>query len=245
MRVVVLGGTGDLGRAVVSAARAAGHDAVAASRTGELKIDVTTGAGLEAAFAGADVVLDATNALAAAQAVLVEGTARTLAAAHAAGVRHFIGVSIVGIDDAPLAYYRAKVAQEKVVEASPVPWSLLRATQFHELVPKLAAGTLGVVFAPRGFRIQPIDVREVAAVLVQAIAAGPRRRLPDIGGPEILPFVDLARAWKRAARVHRWVVSLPVPGATGRWLCADKLCAEERKVGTITFARWLAERYPA
>ena len=244
-RVVVLGGSGDLGRAVVRAARAAGHDAVGASRRGEVRVDVTTGDGLAAAFAGAEVVVDATNALAGAKDVLVAGTERSLAAARAAGVKHFVGVSIVGIDEAPLAYYRAKVAQEKLVVASPVPWSLLRATQFHELVPRLAAGTLGIVFAPRGFRIQPIDVREVAAVVLEAIAAGPSGRLPDVGGPEIVPFAELARAWKRAAKVRRWVVPVPVPGATGRWLRADKLCTPDHARGTIPFAQWLAERYPA
>lgn len=243
-RLVVLGGTGSLGRAVVEKARAAGHDAVAASRTGAVKVDVTTGAGLDAAFVGAEVVVDSTNASAGADAVLVDGTARVIAAAAKAGVRHFVGISIVGIDDAPYAYYKTKVAQEKVVLASPVPWTLLRATQFHDLVPKLAAGKLGVAVVPRGFRLQPIDVREVADVLVAAIDAGPSQRLPDVGGPEIVPFIELVRAWKAAAHVRKLLLHLPVPGQLGAFLRSGKMCTPEHKVGKRTFAEWLAETYP-
>ncbi|HUS31406.1 MAG TPA: NAD(P)H-binding protein [Kofleriaceae bacterium] len=243
MKIVVLGGTGSLGRSIVEKATAAGHDVVAASRSGAVKVDVTTGQGLAEAFAGVDVIMDATNAQAGAHDVLVGGTKRVLEAAAAAGVRHFVGISIVGIDDAPLAYYRTKVAQEKVIEASAVPWTLLRATQFHDLIPKLAAPKLGIVFAPRGFKIQPIDVREVAAVLVDAVAAGPQKRIPDVGGPEVRDFGDLARRWKRAAHKKRLVVRMPVPGATGAFLRAGKLCCPDRAIGKTTFESWLAETY--
>jgi uncharacterized protein YbjT (DUF2867 family) len=245
VRIVVLGGTGALGRAVVEAATAAGHHAIGASRSGAVKVDVTTGEGLAEAFAGADVVMDATNALAGAQAVLVDGTRRVLEVAAAAGVKHFVGISIVGIDEAPIAYYRTKVAQEAVIEASPVPWSLLRATQFHELVPRLVGGRLGVVIVPRGAHCQPIDAGEVASILVQAAISGPSKRLPDVGGPELVPFVELARMWRRAARKRRLILAVPVPGAMGRFLRADKLCIPGRNVGTITFAEWLARKYPS
>ena len=244
MRIVVVGSTGSLGKAVVARAREAGHDVVGASRSAGVQVDVTTGQGLAEAFAGADVVMDATNAVGGARDVLVEGTRRMLEAAHAAGVGHFVGISIVGIDDAPIAYYQAKVAQERVIEASAVPWTLLRATQFHDLVPRLAPQRFGVVLAPRDFPLQPIDVREVAAVLVTAAAAPPARRLPDVGGPEVLPFATLVRRWVEAAHLRRLVVAMPVPGARGRFLRAGKLTTPGRAIGTITFARWLAERYP-
>jgi uncharacterized protein YbjT (DUF2867 family) len=241
MRIVVLGGSGSLGQAVGSLARAAGHDAVPVSRrTG---VDVVTGAGLGDALAGADVVIDATNALRGARDVLVTGTTRVVEAAHAAGARHVIAVSIVGIDDAPLGYYAVKRAQERVVEASPVPWTLVRATQFHDLIPRLAAGWLGIVLAPRGLRLQPIDVRDVAAVLVGAVAAGPAGRLPDVAGPEVVPYVELARRWTRAAGMRRLIVPVPMLGATGRFLRSGALCNPERAVGTTTFDAWLAERY--
>jgi uncharacterized protein YbjT (DUF2867 family) len=254
VRIAVLGGSGVLGGAVTAKALAAGHAVVSVSRRPPTQLaagathvaaDVTTGDGLATAFAGAEVVIDGTNAMAGAREVLVDGTRRVLEAAKTAGVRHFVGVSIVGIDDAPITYYRVKVEQEKVIEASPVPWSLLRATQFHDLIPKLAQGKLGIVIAPRGWILQPIDVREVASVLVAAAAGPPQQRMTDIGGPEIVKFADIARAWLRAAHKRRWVLSLPVPGATGRFLRAGKLCAPEHKVGTVTFAQWLAETYPA
>lgn len=244
-RVVVLGATGSLGRAVVAKLTAAGHDVVVASRRGATKIDVTTGEGLAAALSGADVVVEATNAQDAARDVLVGGTARVLAAARDAGVKHFVGISIVGIDDAPIPYYRTKVEQEQVIAASPVPWTLVRATQFHELIPRLATRRLGVVIAPLGFKLQPIDVREVAGVLAAAAGAAPAGRLPDIGGPEVVPFADLARSWLRAAHKRGLVLPLPVPGATGAFLRSGKMCVPERAIGTVTFAQWLAERYPA
>jgi len=250
MRIAVLGATGALGAAVIAKAVAAGHDVVAVSRrvpdpTGatHVRADVTTGAGLDTAFAGAAAIIDGTNALANAHAVLVDGTARVLAAAKAAGVGHFVGISIVGIDDAPVAYYRTKVAQEQVIAQSPIPWSLVRATQFHGLVERFVAGRLGVAVVPRGWSLQPIDVREVADVLVAAATAAPGKRLPDVGGPEVVPVAELARMWKRAAHRRRLVVSVPLPGKTGAFLRSGKMCCPDRAVGTITYARWLAAHY--
>jgi uncharacterized protein YbjT (DUF2867 family) len=126
-----------------------------------------------------------------------------------------------------------------------VPWTLIRATQFHDLIPRFAAGRFGVVAAPIGWSLQPIDVREVAAVLMTAAVQPAAGRLPDVGGPEILTFRELARAWHRAAGLRRLVVPVPVLGATGRFLRSGVMCTREHKVGTTTFAQWLAERYPS
>lgn len=243
-RVVVLGATGSLGSAIATQLTAAGHTVIAASRRGPTRVDVATGEGLAAALAGADVVMDATNDSVAPRAVLVDGTGRVLAAAREAGVGHFVGISIVGIDDAPIPYYRAKVEQERVIEASPVPWTLLRATQFHDLIPKFAAPRRGIVAAPLGWKLQPIHVREVASVLVAAAAAPAAGRLPDVAGPQVLPFARLARMWRSASRTRALVVPVPLLGARGAFLRSGKLCAPDRAVGTITFAQWLAERYP-
>lgn len=254
MRLVVTGASGSLGGAAIVSARAVGHEVVATSRRAPPSLpagvvhraaDVTTGDGLAAALAGAEVVIDATNALTGARAVLVDGTRRLLEAARAAGIRHFVGASIVGIDDAPTEYYRLKVEQEKVIAAGGVPWTLLRATQFHDLLGRLSRGRLGVALAPRGARIQPIDVREVAAALVAAATGEPAGRLPDMGGPEVLDWATAARAWARAARVRRWIVAVPVPGELGRFLRAGGLLCPDRAVGKVTFAAWLRERYPA
>ncbi len=253
MQIAVLGGTGSLGSAVTAAAIAAGHTVVAISRRAPAQLpagvrhavaDVTTGVGLPDAFAGADVVIDGTNATKDAETVLVTGTERVLEAARRAHVRHFVGISIVGIDTAPLAYYRTKVAQERVIEATAMPWTLQRATQFHDLIPRFSTGRLGIVIAPRGAKFQPIDVREVAVRLVEAAENGPCGRLPDIGGPEVVELADLARAWARAAYLRRWVLSPPVPGKLAAFLRAGSLCCPERAVGRLTFAQWLAERYP-
>ena len=243
MRIVVVGGTGSLGRAVIAAGKVAGHEMVAASRRGDVKVDVATGEGLAQVFAGADVVIETTNAPPGGTQVMVHGTRRVLEAANAAGVPHFIGISIVGIDQAPLPYYRMKVAQEKVIEAAPVPWTLLRATQFHDLIPKLARPRYHVVLAPRGFKIQPIHVREVGSMLVAAAAAGPQKRLPDAGGPAVRDFVELARLWKSAAKRSEWILPVPLPGARCRFLRAGGLCCPDRAVGTIPFEAWLAETY--
>lgn len=254
MRLAVLGGSGSLGRAVTAAAIAAGHTVTAVSRrppatlpagTRHVAADVTTGVGLDAAFAGAEAIIDGTNAMANAREVLVEGTRTVLDAAKAATVPHFVGISIVGIDTAPFAYYRIKVEQEAVIEASPVPWSLLRATQFHDLVPRLVAGRLGISVVPRRFSIQPIDVREVAQLLVDAAIGGPAGRLPDAGGPEVLQLADIGRDYLRAAHVRRWMLRVPVPGAKGRFLSSGSLCCPDHKVGTKTFAQWLAEGFPS
>jgi uncharacterized protein YbjT (DUF2867 family) len=251
MRIAILGGSGVLGNAVTANAISAGHTVVTASRHPRAPLpagataavaDVTTGEGLAAAFAGADAVIEATNAQQGARDVLVGGTQRVLEAARAAGVRHFVGISIVGIDDAPLPYYGVKREQEKVVQAGRVPWSLLRATQFHDLVPRYVRPKLGIVAVPRGMRLQPIDVGEVAALLVRAAESGPQKRMPDVGGPEIADIVALARAWRAAHGEHSWIVPVPVPGATGKYLRSGKMCAPDRAVGKVTFGQWLAEQ---
>jgi uncharacterized protein YbjT (DUF2867 family) len=236
MRIAVLGASGVLGRAVTKAA--ASHTIVPASRrTG---VDVTTGEGLAKAFQGADVVIDATNAMEGARDVLFLGTKRVLEAARDAGVKHFVGISIVGIDDGPVDYYRVKVEQEKVIEQSPIPWSFLRATQFHDLVPRFVKGALGVVPIPSGWKLQPIDVSEVAAELLRAVEAGPQKRMPDIGGPEVREMIDLARAWHRAKKQTRLIFPFPLPGKVGAFLRSGKLCTE-RPFGTITFEKWLGD----
>jgi uncharacterized protein YbjT (DUF2867 family) len=243
MRIVVLGATGDLGKALVS--RAAEHDVIPVSRRGAYRADVTTGEGLAAAFSGAHIVIDATNARAGARDVLVDGARRVLEACASANVRHFVGVSIVGIDDSPAAYYQIKVAQEKMIEQSPVPWSLLRATQFHDLIPRMATPKLGVVVMPRGWKVQPVDVGEVAERLLSIALSPPAGRVPDMGGPEIHDFADLARRWARAAGKRRVVLALPLPGKLGRHLRSGALCTPEHKDGKITFDQWLAATYGA
>jgi len=253
MRIAVVGGTGSLGALVAAALAARGEEVRVLSRRAPAvppapgvvhhRVDLADGEGLAAALAGVEAVVDAANALARARAVLVEGTAALLAAEDAAGVGHHVAVSIVGCDRVPLAYYRAKVAQEQAVVRGPVGWSLLRATQFHPLLDAVFAATarLGVVPSGRQ-RLQPVDPRIVAARVVEALAAGPGGRLPDLAGPQVETLAQLARTW-RAARGRR-ALALPVPSLVraGRAMRAGGLCAPAAAAGGPTFAQWLEER---
>ncbi|MBL8754189.1 MAG: hypothetical protein JNK15_12885, partial [Planctomycetes bacterium] len=148
-------------------------------------------------------------------------------------------ISIVGIDDAPIGYYRAKVEQERVVIASRSPWSLVRATQFHDLVAKFAGGMGFLSFVPRGVPLQPVDVDEVAMHLVDIAARPPAGRLPDFGGPEVRPFDELAAAWRRIRNRRRLVLPLPLFGKAAHFLRRGGLCNSDAKRGRRSFGEWL------
>jgi len=136
MKTAIIGGTGTLGSLVLAELTQRGHDVRALSRSApEYRVDLATGEGLEAALAGCDVVVDASNNSSRHAAdILVGGSRRLLAAEQAAGVKHHVCVSIVGCEQVPMGYFTAKAEQEQVVEQGPVPWSIVRATQFHEYV---------------------------------------------------------------------------------------------------------------
>jgi uncharacterized protein YbjT (DUF2867 family) len=186
MRIAITGGTGTLGRPTVTELRSRGHEVrVLSRRSPEHPVDLTTGAGLAEALEGCDVVVDASNDSSkhAAQ-ILVEGSRRLLAAEEAAGVGHHVCVSIVGCENVPMGYFRVKADQERVVEAGTVPWSIVRATQFHEfVVANLApAGRWHVLPVPRA-RLQTVASAEVAAVV--AWPAGGVR--PPAAAPSCCP----------------------------------------------------------
>jgi uncharacterized protein YbjT (DUF2867 family) len=245
VRLVVAGATGVVGRHVVAAARAAGHAVVPLSRaTGQ---DVTTGAGLAAAMAGADAVIDVTSVVTTGTRTAVHffrrATANLLECGAAAGVGHHVALSIVGIDPMTRGYYAGKVAQERLVTAGPVPWSLLRATQFHEFTAQLAdrAGVGPVVVVP-AMRTATVAAAEVAAALVAVAAAGPRGRVPDLGGPEEAELADLVRRYLDAAGLRRRVVRLALPGQDWRLARGGALVpADGADRGRQTFGQWLAE----
>ena len=268
-RVLVTGGTGTLGRAVVPALLAAGHEVAVLSRkpagaagtttagrvagpttgvdrrTGDLR----TGAGLAEALQGMATVLHLASDPRRTREVDIDGTARLSGAAAAAGCGHLLVVSIVGCDSVPFGYYRAKATAEEVALRGPVPASVLRATQFHELVVRLAlASTLGpVAVAPRGLRAASLDIRDVAERLVRAVADGPGGRLADLGGPEDLGLADVARtvALARGRRPPR-PLSLPAWGGFLRAFAEGaNLPGPDAERGSRTLAAWLAERYPA
>jgi uncharacterized protein YbjT (DUF2867 family) len=243
MRIAIAGGTGTLGRYVTEQLRARGHEVRVLSRSSrQHRVDLTTGEGLDAALAGCDVVVDASNSNRKAASVLVEGSRRLLAAEQAAGVGHHVCVSIVGCDRVPLGYYRVKVAQERVVEAGPVPWSIVRATQFHELAAGLfAAGARWrIVPVPRAI-VQTIAAAQ-AAQAVADVAEGPalRGRI-DVVGPVATSVRDLARTWRSVTGRRGLLVPVPLPGGVGRAMRAGAATEPSPDVrGTTTFADWLA-----
>src|SRR5919204_815960 len=208
MNVLVTGGTGTLGRLMVGALTRARHGvrvmsrrprlASAAAGTEWAQADIASGDGVRAAFEGVDVVVHAATDPRHAEAVDVAGTRHAVEAAGAARIGHFMYVSIVGIDDIPFPYYKAKVAAEAIVTGSGVPHTIARATQFHALIDmllSLLARVPVVMPTPAGVVFQSVAESEVAEYLVACLANGPRGRAADFGGPEILALGDMARTW--------------------------------------------------
>src|SRR5215472_10316288 len=199
MRVAIAGGTGTLGSLVAAELARRGHEVRVLSRSApEYRVDLATGSGLADALAGCDVVVDASNNSSRhAAKVLVAGTQRLLEAEQAAGVRHHVCISIVGCEQAPMGYYRVKTEQEQVATHGPVPCSVVRATQFHELVlGALTAGRRwGVLPVPRA-KVQPIACAEVAAVVAGVAEGAPRPGPLQVAGPQVTDARDLARTWR-------------------------------------------------
>lgn len=241
---LVTGGTGTLGRALVARLRAQGHSPRVLSRRrgpGHAVGDLETGAGIGEAVRGADVVVHAAT-----RAGHDRAQARTLLDALRAQPRppHLVFVSIVGVDRVPLRYYRDKVAVERMVADAGVPWTVLRATQFHDLLAALL-GVLGrspVLPVLAGARFQPVDVRDVAARLAALAGAPPAGRAPDLAGPQVRTMADLARAWVTATGHRRVVLPVPLPGRLARAVRAGGLLDPAHADGRTTFAEFLASR---
>ncbi|WP_448618649.1 SDR family oxidoreductase [Geodermatophilus sp. URMC 65] len=244
---LVTGATGTLGAPTVTRLRAAGHDVRALSRRsgpGLTTGDLLTGAGIHEAVAGVDTILHlATGSRGRGD---VEATRRLLEAADEAGVRRLVLISIVGIDDIPLGYYRDKVVIERLVQESGLGYSILRATQFHSFAEAMftAQRRSPVVVAP-SFQLQPIAVGEVADRLVELAGEPPAGRVADIGGPEQHRVPAVARLWARATGTHRPVVPLTLPGKLFTAYRAGSALVPDPAYGRRTFADHLAARVEA
>ncbi|MDP2713027.1 MAG: NAD(P)H-binding protein [Solirubrobacteraceae bacterium] len=254
MQIAVPGGTGMLGRPVVEELVRRGHDVRVLTRTPPSdplpgaehhEVDLVTGAGLDDALAGVDAVIEAANTPGTgrkATPVLVEGTRRLLQAEARAGVGHHVAISIVGIDAVPFSYYRAKLAQEQLVQEGPVAWSIVRATQFHQLLDWTFASTARAGFVPaNGFAMAPVDPRFVARALVDAAQDGPGGRLAPVAGPQVVPVGQLARQWASARRRRRPALPLPLPRRARRALRAGGLvpAGDDVRSGGPSFGDWL------
>jgi uncharacterized protein YbjT (DUF2867 family) len=231
--ILVTGGTGTLGRAVVRELTAAGHDARVLSRT--TGTDLVTGHGLATALRGAGTVLHLATTLRGRRDVVAT---RNLVDA-APDVRHLLYISIAGIDRIPLGYYLGKLAAERIVAER--PHTILRTTQFHDLVRTVLAGAARLPVMPLpNVRFQPIDVRDVATRLAELAADEPRGRVPDLGGPEIKTLHDLAGEYLHATGKRCKVVGLALPGRVFRGYRDGAHLVPGNPAGTITFARYLA-----
>lgn len=244
MRIAVAGGTGTVGRHTVEAVRAAGHDAVVLSRS--QGVDLVTGKGLDYALAGADAVIDVASieTLKASAAIefFTAATGNLVSAAANAGVGHVVLLSIVGIDRIPYDYYAGKIAQEKIVEASRVPWTILRATQFHEFAGQMfERAKLGPIHVAPNARTQPVAASEVGERLAALAAADPQGRVRDLAGPREEQLSDMVRAFARRTGFRGWIPRINVPGPQMAGMRAGHaLPGPDADLGRQSFTEWLA-----
>lgn len=245
MKIVVIGGTGLIGSKLVVLLRNRGHDVLAASpNTG---VNTLTGEGLDAALAGAQVVVDVANSPSFAdQAVLdfFQTSGRNLLAAEArAGVQHHVALSVVGTDRLQQSgYFRAKQAQEDLIEASTIPWTIVQATQFLEFLGGIAqsAGEGGEIRLSQA-AIQPISSDDVAAVLADVALGEPLNARLEIAGPERLRLADLVQRYLDMKQDGRRVVADPQALYFGAPLDDGTLVpAGQARLGAVTFAAWMA-----
>lgn len=255
-RVLVTGGTGMLGRVLVPKLQEAGYIVRVMSRKTRpaalapalewAQADVLTGEGLEASVRDVDLVIHgATSPSHEMDRVEVEGTHNVLERVRAANIRDFIYVSIVGIDRTPYPYYRAKVEAEKVVTTFGMPYTILRATQFYELL-DIYMGNYArfpIVVIDPNMKFQPVDVREVSDKLVEQAGRAPQGRLPDMAGPEVLTLEKIMGAWLDAKQLQRAVLKIPIPGKFAAATRQGLNTNPQQRCGKITWTDWLAENY--
>ena len=248
MKIVIVGGTGLIGKPLVQLLQDAGHDAVPASPT--TGVNTLTGEGVAAAFENADVVVDIPNSPSFEDGPVMEffqTSTKTIAeAARAAGVGHHVVLSIVGADRMDdIGYMRAKIAQEEIVKVSGVPYTIVRATQFFEFLAGIAEGTADsttVRLSPA--LMQPVAAAEVSEVLAEAATKAPANSTWELGGPEALPIVELGRRVLEKAGDSREIVTDPSVGYFGGNVDDTSLVTGQdpklqHRLGTVTLEEWL------
>jgi uncharacterized protein YbjT (DUF2867 family) len=243
--VLVTGGTGTVGRIVVDHLTTAGKDVRILSRgrrppqrtdVRHVVGDVQTGDGLDAALDGVDTIVHC-----------VYPSEHLVAAAKRAGSPHLVYVSIVGIDRVPFGLYRKMLANERVIAESGLPWTVMRATQFHDLIAFILRmlAKPPVMALPSGLRFQPVDVRDVGERLARLALGEPVGRAPDFGGPQVRALDDLARSYLAIVGKRRLIVPIGLPGKVFGAVRAGALTAPQHAAGTITFERYLREQVGA
>jgi uncharacterized protein YbjT (DUF2867 family) len=241
--VLVTGGTGALGRHIVARLRERADEVRILSRrpaAGTHVGDLNTGAGLADAARGAELVVHAASDIRRLGRADLDQTKHLLEATKDAA--HLVYVSIVGIDSIPYVYYRHKLACEQAIASSTAPYTILRATQFHELIGWLMRGAehFPLVPLPLDFRFQTVAAEEVAAQTAELIHSDPRRDIADFGGPEVLTLGQMAELWRTERGRPQRLVRLPVPGRIGRAFREGRNTCPEQAQGTQTWAQFVA-----
>jgi uncharacterized protein YbjT (DUF2867 family) len=255
--ILVTGGTGTLGRRVVTRLREAGCDIRVLSRRSHQDAeriryvtgDLLASDGIDSAVAGSGVIVHCAGSNKGDD----EATRNLVRAASRAGSPHLVYISVVGADRIPLVsgvdramfgYFGLKLATERVVADSGLPWTTLRATQFYDLVLLVAKqmAKLPVIPVPSGIRFQPVETDEVAARLVDLALATPAGLVPDIAGPRIYPASELLRSYLRARGHHRPMMPMRLPGRAARAVRDGANLAPDRAVGKRTWEDFLVER---
>jgi uncharacterized protein YbjT (DUF2867 family) len=244
MKIVILGGTGLIGSKTATILRQGGHEVVAASpKTG---VNSITGEGLKEAMAGTQVVIDLANSPSWEDKAVLEffeiSGRNLLAAEAAAGVRHHVAVSIVGSDRMPEnGYFRAKVAQERLIEKAGIPYTIIRATQFMEFLGGIAAsGTDGSMVRLSPGLFQPIAADDVAAIAADVALAAPRSGIVEIAGPERAPLSEIIARYLKALGDPRTVVSDPEARYYGGRVEERSLVPlGEARLGRIGLDEWI------
>ena len=256
-RILVTGGTGTLGRHVVSRLRDAGCAVRVLSRNAHeaadgveyVTGDLLKNEGIRAAVDGAGIIVHCAGGRKGDD----EATRNLAAAASRAGARHLVYISVVGADRIPVVsgadramfgYFGFKLAAERVITGSGVPWTTLRATQFHDLSLTVAEqlAKLPVIPVPAGVRFQPVEAGEVAARLVELALGAPAGLVPDMAGPRVHTMAGLLREYLRARGKRRLLVPVRLPGQAARAVRAGANLAPDRAVGRRTWEDFLADR---
>ncbi|MFK4145235.1 SDR family oxidoreductase [Streptomyces sp. NPDC004065] len=242
MKIAVIGGTGLIGSRVVEKLNAAGHEAVPHSKS--TGVDIVGGRGLDEALAGADVVVNLTNSPTFDEASLDffrTSMGNLLAAAGKAGAGHVVVLSIVGVDQVPeLVYYRAKTLQEELLAAGPVPYSIVRATQFMEFMEDVMAWTTeGDTVRLPATPIQPIAADDVAAAVAEVAAGSPLNGVRNIAGPEVFTLDELGRITLACRGDNRRVVTDPTAGIFAA-VRGDVLTDPDARTAATRYTDWLS-----
>jgi uncharacterized protein YbjT (DUF2867 family) len=258
--VLVTGGTGHLGRDLVSRLKGSYRVRVLARSPGSdsdvewIHGDLATGEGLADALAGSQTVVHAATLSPAARRGYVvprdlwssppevdrDGTTRLLDQAAAAGVGHILHVSIVGIDKPRVPYLRRKLEAEYLVRQSPVPWSIARATQFHWLLDRMLGKMARLPIVPLpDLEVEPVDTSDFADYVVESVGKGPAGRLDDFGGPEVLSFAEAFDQWRQIREGAERTMRVPLPPAATKAAAAMSISDPAGRHGMITWAEWL------